>query len=221
MKKEIALIATAAITLATLAVGNTLAFFTDQGKVDNVVTMGNVKITLTEPEFKNTTNGTYSVEFMPGDVITKDPTVTNVGDNDAYVRCKVNIVNGSSDSSGAVLTQAEKDELLKNLNINADAWALSGDGYYYYQKILPKTASGQNTSTQLFNTVTIPLKWGSSDYPVDNLHFQIVICAEAVQADNFKPATDSSGKIVAWNYSNGSPVKMESSAVSASSAGNP
>lgn len=216
MKKQIALIATAVLTIAAFAVGNTLAFFTDKGEVNNVVTMGNVAITLTEPQFKDSTDGTYSVEFMPGDVITKDPTVTNTGSNDAYVRCKVSVENVSSSSSSSEeedtgLNSYEQEQLLEALNIDKTQWVLSSDGYYYYQKILPKAAAGQTSEVQLFNTVKIPAEWGSSDFPIDNAHFKIVISAEAIQADNFTPTKDGSGNIVAWNYSNGSAVPVESS----------
>jgi predicted ribosomally synthesized peptide with SipW-like signal peptide len=209
MKKEIALIATAVVTLATLTVGNTLAFFTDQGKVDNVVTMGNVKITLTEPEFADATNSAYHVEFMPGDVIAKDPTITNIGDNDAYIRCKVTVEGGSSEEAG--LNETEKKELLQNLNINADDWVLAGDGYYYYQHILPKASSGSSASTLLFNQVKIPLNWGSPDSQMNSKHFKVIISAEAIQADHFTPTKDDDNKIVAWNDTSGNAVQIESS----------
>ncbi len=211
MKKEIALIATAVITVAALAVGSTLAFFTDKGEVTNVVTTGNVAITLTEPQFDQSTKGSRSVEIMPGDIITKDPTVTNSGSNAAYVRCKVEIENGPSLSgqASAGLNSDEQKQLLQSLNIDNGSWVLSNDGYYYYQQILP-AASGQTSSVKLFDTVQIPSSWGSPAYPIDNAKFRIVISAEGIQAEYFKPAREN-GKIVGWNYSDGPPVSMESS----------
>ena len=210
MKKEIALIATAALAVTILAAGNTLAFFTDQGEVNNVVTMGNVAIELKEPQFEGSTGGKCSVEFMPGDKITEDPTVKNVGLNDAYIRCKISVENVTPLPWSARLTSQEQDQLLQALDIDSNKWVRSVDGYYYYQQILPKAVSGQNTA-ELFNTVQIPTCWGSSSYPINNVQFHINISAEAIQADNFKPSVDHNRKIDGWNYSSGSAVQVESS----------
>ncbi len=67
------MIVTAAALVALIVVGSTLAFFTSQGNVDNVVTMGNVKISLTEPNYKD------SGIVVPGQTHREDPTVTNTG----------------------------------------------------------------------------------------------------------------------------------------------
>ena len=48
MKKKYALALAAAAMVGTLAVGGTLAWFTDTETATNVVTMGNVDITLSE-----------------------------------------------------------------------------------------------------------------------------------------------------------------------------
>ena len=210
MKKEIALIATAALAVTIFAAGNTLAFLTDKGEVNNVVTMGNVAIELKEPQFESSTGGKYSVEFMPGDKITEDPTVKNVGLNDAYIRCKISVENVSALPWGGGLTSQEQDQLLQALNIDSNKWVRSSDGYYYYQQPLLKAASGQDPAV-LFDTVQIPTCWGSSSYPINNVQFHINISAEAIQADNFKPSVDHNGKIDGWNYSNGSAVQVESS----------
>ncbi len=212
MKKQIALIATAAVTAAALAAGSTLAFFTDQGTVRNDVTMGNVEIALTEPAFDGLTSGTRRVEFLPGDIVAKDPTVTNVGESDAYVRCRVSVVEGGA-SSGAELGEADRAALLKK--IDSGDWVRSEDGYYYYQKILPKaaSASGAGSSAKLFDAVEIPKEWGGPSHPAGD--FRIVVAAEAIQADHFTPERDDKGRIVGWNDGKG-PSDVSSGASSAS-----
>lgn len=89
MKKKTILVAAIAVMLvAALVVGGTLAYFTDTKTADNTFTMGNVAITLDEKNAnpdaptgsgrvtENTTTSTPAI-------VDKDPTVTNVGSNDA------------------------------------------------------------------------------------------------------------------------------------------
>lgn len=194
MKKRIAIIATSVIIVATLVVGGTLAFFTDKGTVQNVITMGDVHITLTEPAFAEATDGTLKMgSVMPGQKIAKDPTITNTGSHDAYIRCKVS-VTGLNDKQSA--------ELINGLEIG-NKWVKSGD-YYYYQEILP---TGSNSKATLFDTVTIPEQW---DNTLANEEFKINITAEAIQADNFTPTKTAAGIIDGWKYSTGSTIEPQS-----------
>ena len=48
MKKKLTVVVTAVTLVALIAIGATLAWFTDSKEVTNVVTMGNIKITLEE-----------------------------------------------------------------------------------------------------------------------------------------------------------------------------
>ena len=80
-KKIVAMCATVAI--AALAVGGTLAYFTDTDAKTNVFTTGNVDITLNE-EFNP-----ENVKLTPGVKIQKEVTVTNSGSEPAYVRVHV------------------------------------------------------------------------------------------------------------------------------------
>lgn len=80
MKKRTILTAAIAVLLvAVLVVGGSLAYFTDKDSATNTFTVGNVDITLNE--VFNATNA----KLMPGVNINKDVTITNTGDNDAYV----------------------------------------------------------------------------------------------------------------------------------------
>ena len=101
MKKKIVSLALAVCLLAIAAVG-TLAYFTDKDSAKNVITMGNVDITLDEAKVQQGNNGEYTVpdatdrvqentytNVYPGQALPKDPTVTNKGSMGAYVRVKV------------------------------------------------------------------------------------------------------------------------------------
>jgi predicted ribosomally synthesized peptide with SipW-like signal peptide len=215
MKKKIAIIATAVLVVATIAIGSTLAFFTDKGEVNNVITTGNVKISLDEPMFKDSgANQDGEDIYMPNDVmpnqpIVKDPTITNEGSHDAYIRCKVTV------SGDEKMTADHIAEVIKGLNINSGDWVLS-DGYYYYQKPLPKIDEDSTKhSVQFFTTFTVPETW---DNTMADTRFKIAISAEAIQADYFTPTKDADGKYIGWNYSaaaGGSSVPV----LAASSAG--
>ena len=66
----------AAITLvAALGIGGTLAYLTDSEKVTNTFSVADLDITLTEPEWDDTTDGK---DMEPGDTVKKDPTVNAV-----------------------------------------------------------------------------------------------------------------------------------------------
>ncbi len=66
------------VLVAVLAIGGTLAYLTDRDSAVNVFTMGNVEIQLNE-DFEQ------GAELIPGKDIEKTPTITNTGDNDAWV----------------------------------------------------------------------------------------------------------------------------------------
>lgn len=84
-KRKIVLLATALCMIAILAIGGTLAYFTDttEAKV-NEFTVGNVNIDLTEPAWKG------DATLMPGVSFDKDPTITVAEKSqDAYVFLKL------------------------------------------------------------------------------------------------------------------------------------
>ena len=87
MKKKIIALCLIVALAATAVIGGTLAYFTDttEAKV-NEFTVGNVKIELTEPNWKG------DATLMPGVVYDKDPTITvKDGSQDAYVFLKLSM----------------------------------------------------------------------------------------------------------------------------------
>ena len=79
MKKKLTVVVTAVTLVALIAIGATLAWFTDSKEVTNVVTMGNIKITLEEPIFSEENENNTITGVLPNQPIDKDPTITNVG----------------------------------------------------------------------------------------------------------------------------------------------
>ncbi len=91
-----------------LLISATLAYFTDKNEFSNTLTAGNISISLTEASVKRTANGhlvedptadrikgaanavdhDYGVIF-PGQTIYKDPTIENIGSEDAWIAAEV------------------------------------------------------------------------------------------------------------------------------------
>ena len=99
MKKKTILVAAIAVMLvAALVVGGTLAYFTDTKSATNTFTMGNVKIDLKEQQKGE--NGLEDFDqdktLVPGksndgNAVSKIVTVSNTGDNDAWVWVELKI----------------------------------------------------------------------------------------------------------------------------------
>lgn len=209
MKKKALFTTVAAVALvAVVGIGSTLAYFTDNATKDNVVTFGHVEITLDEPEFnKNPQNEDkihYIANVVPGQEITKDPTITVAkGSEDAYLRASIIIFDEKESFLRAEEGQKTKvEELIEKIAFKED-WVLGTDGYYYYQK--PVKAG---TKVVFFDKVTIPNTWGNE---VADLSFNINVQAEAIQAANFTPVKKDN-KIVAWTVdgtADGTPITTE------------
>ena len=190
--------------VAALGVGATLAYFTDQESATNVITMGHADVDLDEPNFEEDKE---IEDVKPGDVITKDPTVTVATDSlDVYVRFRVSFTG---------LTQTQINDLMsKNadgnynyLNIDTSDWTEvynSTENVYYFYYV-GGDENGKLTAgdvVTLFGTVTIPEKWGNE---IAGKTFNIVVGADAVQADNFTPGVNADG-VYGWYYSDGTVV---------------
>lgn len=161
-KKKIVSVALAASLAATAIVGGTLAYFTDTDKADNVFTVGNVDIALTEPNWEPED----AVNMYPGEVVSKDPTVTNVGNNPCLLRVKI---EWPENVDLDYLTDGVEYKLGEN-------WT-ARDGVYYYQSILDPDA----TTDALFDEIRLdPATTNGTGEEMN-----IVITAEAVQAEGF------------------------------------
>lgn len=86
-KRSLMVLVTGLALTGILAVGSTYAYLTDVEQVQNQFTIGKVAIELTEPGWKPAENLTLEA----GKTVKKDPVVTNVGINDAYVYQEIKI----------------------------------------------------------------------------------------------------------------------------------
>lgn len=154
-------------------VGATLAYFTDTEDAKNTFTVGNVDITLTEPNW-DTEGSEDAPEVYPGEPLKKDPTVKNVGANPCFVRIKVEGFDVLGDNNLITYRTGYIDDAL-----GAD-WELY-DGYYYYSKPLAVNAA----TPALFDQIVIPTTLTNGDAETK---YDIGIFAEAVQAQGAKPS---------------------------------
>lgn len=171
LKKKLTAAALVVAFGATAVTGATLAYFTDTDQKDNVFTVGNVNITLTEPKWDE--QGSIDApQAYPGEALAKDPTVTNNGANPCFVRISVEGWNVlGADNKITYRTDYVDGKL-------GDNWVLHTDGYFYYNKVLETDA----TTDALFDQIVVPT---SVTNGFDG-NYDLVVKAEAVQAQGAK-----------------------------------
>lgn len=193
--------------VAAVAIGGTMAYLTDSEKVTNTFSVGDLDITLTEPEWDDETDGK---DLVPGDTEKKDPTITAV-EHDSYMRVVMEI----QDKEGNAITDKDRLDLilqtiryaspalsedssysLNDLNtvptVNSDFTLVAdksssdtnvtGVYYYNYNDVLKEQA----TAT-LFTNIVIPTDWNQTQLQKLG-EYKIVIQAQAIQTDNFEDA---------------------------------
>ena len=172
MKKKIIAVCLIVAMAAIAVVGGTLAWFTDDEEATNTFTVGNVDITLTEPNWTST-GSQDAPEVYPGEPLAKDPTVTNDGANPCFVRIKV---TGLDCLAPAGNITYRTDYVPGKLG---DHWVLHTDGYFYYDQVLAVDA----TTDALFDQIVIPTDLTNGDATT---LYNVVVTAEAVQAQGAK-----------------------------------
>lgn len=176
MKKKILALCLVVALAATAIVGGTLAYFTDNDAKTNTFTVGNVDITLTEPNWAGS-GSQDAPEVYPGEALAKDPTVTNSGANPCFVRIQV---TGLDCLGNAGMITYKTDYVANKLG---DNWVKGTDGYFYYNTVLEVGA----TTDALFDQIVIPTTLENGDAKTE---FNVVVTAEAVQAQGARPAWD-------------------------------
>ena len=181
MKRKISAIALvlALIVIATSAYV-TLAYFTADDQVTNVITAGNVKIQLCE--MMATDNGDTLVPFenvsgvMPGTEVSKIVTVKNTGNNAAYVRVSVeSLIKDASGIEDELLT-GELDSYIE-IDIDSTNWTYMVDGYYYYNTALEAGAETEPLFTIVKYSEKMPNEY-------QNTTLEMNITAYATQKAN-------------------------------------
>lgn len=179
-KKKIVTVCLVVALLATGLIGGSLAYFTDNDNADNVFTVGNVSIDLTEPKW-DAAGSQDAPEVYPGEALAKDPTVTNDGANPCFVRISVTGLDCLGDAG---MITYRTDYVADALGTD---WVKHTDGYYYYTKVL---AAGETTDA-LFDQIVIPTGVTNEDSLNDAgqaIKYSINVKAEAVQAQGAKPS---------------------------------
>lgn len=154
------------VLVGVISVGATMAYLTSKtAAAVNTFTVGNVTVTQTEPNWKETDKLN---NLVPGVVLTKDPTFT-VGSTseDCYIYMKITVPDAKLAS-------------VVEFNIDSTKWeAVTGKpGVYKY-----KTVANANKTDKLFTTVTVKSTATSTDMAaIANKTITVATCA--VQANN-------------------------------------
>lgn len=179
MKRKLLILSVLAICLATLAAG-TIAYFTSEGKVHNVITTGGVEIAVQEwADEAKTAPFEDLTGVMPNTTVTKIAEIKNTGASDAWVRVKV-------EKNIRLQGDGTPDTGLVELKLNTVDWT-EKDGYYYYNKILKP---GEVTAP-VFTSVSFAADMGDE---YQNATATVDVFAQAVQtANNGATVMDAQG----------------------------
>ena len=180
MKNKI-LPVTAVVICLSIAVGGTLAYFTAEDTVHNIITSGGVRIELIEQ-----TKGEDDIlenfpadgvsGIMPGANVSKIVSVKNTGGHEVWVRVQVEPKITDADGSALPLNIDGAGPLM-DFNFG-DSWHFADSyGYFYYLK---PVAPGECTEI-LFDTVSFTAKMGNE---YQGCTANIEISAQAVQTAN-------------------------------------
>ena len=185
--------------IAAVGIGSTLAYFTSRDDIQNIFTLGNVGISLSETSNEDGAEiletGIEFFDVLPGQTISKKPVVTvNDDSQPCYIRIKLELSAEPVENRAAGITEANMDALEAGLALGK-GWTLNTvDGYYYYGLAL----NAGEASSNLFDQVTIPSDWGNA---TAGRTMNMDIQAEAVQSDYSDSilVKDASGNVVGWN----------------------
>lgn len=165
-RKMLVGILAALLCMATGAYG----YFSDSLEIKNHITMGDIRINMTE--FAQKGNGEVKYRdpayIFPGERISKIPRIKNRA-LPCWIRAHISYGSDKDDM-----------EMLSDCNIGgiSSEWIKRGD-YYYYTKVLKK-----QESVDLFQSVSVPAVW-TEEHGGQKLN--ISVQADAIQAANFKP----------------------------------
>jgi len=181
LKNRILLMALAAMVLTLLTQGS-LAYYTTTGKATNVVTSGDLELTIREMTDQGTEFPARGVYVLPGDRVSKVVTVENTCNHPFYLRVKL--------VYGIDAKELPAEDCFK-LNINTEHWVLK-DGWYYYTGILQP---GEETP-EFFSHVEIVGSKVDTGYIGKTL--QLTVKVQAVQSENNPIENNDTTTAVGW-----------------------
>lgn len=122
--------------IAILTIGASFAYFVDKDAVTNHFTVGDIEITVEEPNW----NPEEGADITPRKEIAKDPLVSNIGDNDAFVFMSVKVPRANvvtAEDDGTLVPAKEQDLFSYAVNdnwkeIKSEVVSLDGKMYTEY-----------------------------------------------------------------------------------------
>ena len=188
MKKKILTLAAAVICIAILASG-TLAYFTAENQVHNVITSGAVDIEI--EEWQDEIGNPYPddpISVMPGVTVSKIATVKNV-EASSYIRAKFDVVITREDDSIMELSPETLASII-TLTMNGEDWLRKdGDSEWWYYA--DPVAMGESTEA-FFTEVVFDGPNMTNEY--QNCTVDVIVTAQAVQtANNGASALEAAG----------------------------
>lgn len=187
-------------------VGGVFAYLTDKDDATNIFTMGDVTIDLDEPEYPGNDSDEVT-DIWAGKVITKDPTIENLGDNEAYVYLQISVPKAeviTTDDNGNLLNNGEpKMQQLFNYVVN-DGWTLLKSNTvgtnvnHYLYAYTSKLAPGEKTPALFDEVVFVNV---IEDQISTDTVFELPIKAYAIQANyGDGTAADAHTYAEAWEF---------------------
>ena len=188
MKKKLLLLASVAICAAILASG-TLAYFTAEDEVHNVITSGAVDIQI--EEWQDKIGNPYPddpIDVMPGVTVSKIATIKNL-EAEAYIRAKFEVVITRADETVMELSPETLASII-TLTMNGEDWLRKdGDGEWWYYNVPVKT--GESTEA-FFTEVVFDGPNMTNEY--QNCTVEVIVKAQGVQtANNGTSALEAAG----------------------------
>ena len=204
MKARIIKALTALLIIGILITGVTLAFRSAENRATNIITIGSIDITLTEPLWDAATdNGATLPVVYPGVSFDKDPTVKNVGSAGAYIRINLEYKTTphvgeeetplpERDLDPSVPEDLEIIDMIRGTFMYQDEtgtyrqgvspdFELRDDGRYYCKTVLEP-----DEEQILFSKVLFPPEWTAEETEKLGDAFSIIVKAEAIQSAGFE-----------------------------------
>ena len=203
MKSRIIKALTALLIIAILITGATLAYRSAENRATNIITIGSIDITLSEPLWNAATkDGTSLPVVYPGVSFDKDPTVKNVGSAGAYIRINLEYKTTPHVGEGeeplperaldpSVSEDLEIIDMIRSTFMYRDEtgayihgvspdFELRDDGKYYCKTVLEP-----REEQILFSKVLFPAQWTAEETEKLGDAFSVIVKAEAIQSAGF------------------------------------
>ena len=178
MKGKTTLLGLVLMCLAILGSG-TLAYYSSDYHVHNVITSGAVNIEIVERQ--ETDEGlvpypTDPVGIMPGTTLSKVVTIKN-NDAEAFVRAQYSVTITDADGNVMNLSQEEVDAII-SVNVDGNYWSQKDpvDGWWYYNEAVV------DDTEPFFTEVAFSGPNMTNEY--QNCTIEIDVNAQAVQVAN-------------------------------------